>query len=121
MKLEDQIRDTMRFKHLSLKTEESYVGWYRRYVLWHGKKHPAEMGAAESCTSARNALADQQMADTKARPAEHVPRHLVEAKPLGESCIWSDRLLRSQTASSPRVVYCRSARSLAFTVCSCPP
>ena len=30
MKLEDQIRDTMRFKHLSFKTEESYVGWYRR-------------------------------------------------------------------------------------------
>jgi integron integrase len=47
MKLEDQIRDTMRFKHLSFKTEESYVGWYRRYVLWHGKKHPAEMGAVE--------------------------------------------------------------------------
>ncbi len=47
MKLEDQLRDTMRFKHLSLKTEESYVGWYRRYVLWHGKKHPAEMGAEE--------------------------------------------------------------------------
>lgn len=47
MKLEDQLRDTIRFKHLSLKTEESYVGWYRRYVLWHGKKHPAEMGAAE--------------------------------------------------------------------------
>lgn len=47
MKLEDQLRDTMRLKHLSLKTEESYVGWYRRYVLWHGKKHPAEMGAAE--------------------------------------------------------------------------
>lgn len=47
MKLEDQLRDTIRFKHLSLKTEESYVGWYRRYVLWHGKRHPEEMGAAE--------------------------------------------------------------------------
>lgn len=47
MKLEDQLRDTMRFKHLSLKTEESYVGWYRRFVLWHDKRHPSEMGAAE--------------------------------------------------------------------------
>ena len=45
MKLEDQIRDTMRFKHLSLRTEDSYVGWYRRYVLWHGKTHPEETGA----------------------------------------------------------------------------
>jgi site-specific recombinase XerD len=47
MKLEDQLRDTMRFKHLSFKTEESYVGWSRRYLLWHGKKHPSEMGAVE--------------------------------------------------------------------------
>ena len=47
MKLEDQIRHTIRFKHYSIKTEESYVGWYRRYVHWHGKKHPAEMGSAE--------------------------------------------------------------------------
>jgi len=33
--------------HYSMKTEESYIGWYRRFVLWHGKKHPREMGAAE--------------------------------------------------------------------------
>lgn len=47
MKLEDQLRSAIRFKHFSLRTEESYVGWYRRYVLWHEKKHPAEMGEAE--------------------------------------------------------------------------
>jgi len=47
MKLEDQLRATLRFKQYSLKTEESYTGWYRRYVLWHGKRHPSEMGAAD--------------------------------------------------------------------------
>jgi len=47
MKLEDQLRAVLRLKHYSLKTEESYTGWYKRYVLWHGKRHPAEMGAAE--------------------------------------------------------------------------
>lgn len=47
MKLEDQLKNAIRLKHFSLRTEESYVGWYRRYVLWHGKKHPGEMGEAE--------------------------------------------------------------------------
>ncbi len=47
MKLEEQLRRAIRVKHYSLKTEETYVGWYRRYVLWAGKRHPGEMGAAE--------------------------------------------------------------------------
>jgi site-specific recombinase XerD len=34
-------------KHYSLKTEESNVGWYRRWVLWHGKRHLAEIGASD--------------------------------------------------------------------------
>ena len=47
MKLEDQLRGAIRLKHFSLRTEETYVGWYRRYVLWHEKRHPKEMGARE--------------------------------------------------------------------------
>ena len=34
-------------KHYSIRTEEQYVGWIRRYVLFHGKRHPREMGARE--------------------------------------------------------------------------
>lgn len=47
MKVEDRIREKMRFKHYSLRTEESYVGWYRRFVRFHGLRHPEELGAAE--------------------------------------------------------------------------
>ena len=47
MKLEDQLRGAIRLKQFSYRTEETYVGWYKRYVLWHEKRHPAEMGAAE--------------------------------------------------------------------------
>jgi Phage integrase, N-terminal SAM-like domain len=47
MKLEDQLRGAIRLKHYSMKTEETYVGWYRRFVMWHGKRHPAEMGVPE--------------------------------------------------------------------------
>lgn len=46
-KLEHRLRRVLRRKQYSLKTEEAYVGWYRRYVLWHGKRHPETMGARE--------------------------------------------------------------------------
>lgn len=36
-----------RLKHYSYRTEESYVQWIRHYILFHGKRHPLEMGRAE--------------------------------------------------------------------------
>ena len=45
--LEGQLRGVLRKKQYSIKTEETYVGWYRQYVRWHGKRHPQEMGVAE--------------------------------------------------------------------------
>ncbi|ASC69930.1 Integrase/recombinase [Halomicronema hongdechloris C2206] len=46
-KLLDQVRDAIRLKHYSYKTEQTYVGWIRRYILFHNKQHPKEMGSAE--------------------------------------------------------------------------
>ena len=46
-KLLDRVRARLRVLHDSIRTEEAYVGWIRRYILFHGKRHPAEMGAAE--------------------------------------------------------------------------
>lgn len=46
-KLLDQVRGKLRAKHYSLRTETSYVDWIRRYILFHGKRHPREMGARE--------------------------------------------------------------------------
>jgi hypothetical protein len=41
------VRDKIRAKHYSYRTEQSYVGWIRRFILFNGKRHPNEMGAAE--------------------------------------------------------------------------
>lgn len=46
-KLLDRVRERIRFKHYSIRTEDSYVQWMRRFILFHGKRHPAEMGAVE--------------------------------------------------------------------------
>ena len=46
-KLLDQVRDAIRLKHYSIRTEEAYVNWIKRYILFHNKRHPREMGRSE--------------------------------------------------------------------------
>ena len=46
-KLLDIMRDKIRFKHYSIKTEQSYVGWAKRYIFFHNKRHPKDMGKLE--------------------------------------------------------------------------
>jgi len=46
-KLLDRVSDAIRLKHYSPRTEEAYVGWIRRYILFHNKRHPREMGTPE--------------------------------------------------------------------------
>ena len=58
-RLLDRVRAALRTRHCSLRTEKAYVGWIRRYIVFHGKRHPAEMGAAE-ITRFLSALAIQR-------------------------------------------------------------
>jgi integron integrase len=46
-RLLDQVRMQLRTKQYSYRTEKSYIGWIRRFILFHGKRHPREMGARE--------------------------------------------------------------------------
>ena len=47
MKLMDQVRNKIRYKQYSLRTEQAYAGWIKRYIFFHKKRHPSEMGAPE--------------------------------------------------------------------------
>jgi site-specific recombinase XerD len=46
-RLLDQVREAIRLKHFSLKTEKSYVHYVRDFILFHDKRHPKDMGADE--------------------------------------------------------------------------
>ena len=46
-KLLDQVRGKIRLGHYSIRTEQAYVDWIKRFILHFGKAHPAEFGAAE--------------------------------------------------------------------------
>jgi integron integrase len=47
IKLLDQVREAIRMRHYSYMTEKAYVGWIKRFIFFHNKRHPAEMGDAE--------------------------------------------------------------------------
>jgi hypothetical protein len=46
-RLLDQVRQAIRLNHYSYRTEQTYVAWIRRYILFHNKRHPKEMGIEE--------------------------------------------------------------------------
>ncbi len=46
-RLLDAVRDVIRLKHYSPRTEETYVHWIKRFIYFHGKRHPREMGPVE--------------------------------------------------------------------------
>jgi len=46
-RLLDQVREVIRVKHYSPRTEKAYVNWIKRFIFYHGTRHPAEMGAEE--------------------------------------------------------------------------
>jgi hypothetical protein len=47
MRLLDQVREVIRKKHYSIRTEQAYVQWIRRFILFHDKRHPKSMGEKE--------------------------------------------------------------------------
>jgi len=46
-RLLDQVREVIQLKHYSIRTEQTYVDWIKRYIFFHGKQHPREMGGPD--------------------------------------------------------------------------
>jgi len=46
-KLLDRVRECIRARHYSIRTENSYIDWARRFILFHDKRHSKEMGVSE--------------------------------------------------------------------------
>src|SRR6266567_8802248 len=61
-KLIDQVRNVMRFKHYSLRTERTYWDWIERFIRFHGMRHPREMGEAEVGTFLTHLARDGRVA-----------------------------------------------------------
>ncbi|MBI3360463.1 MAG: phage integrase N-terminal SAM-like domain-containing protein, partial [Chloroflexi bacterium] len=57
-KLLDQMRDVLQTQHYSIRTEDAYVDWAKRFILFHQKRHPTEMGWRKSKLTALSAAVD---------------------------------------------------------------
>ena len=47
LKFMEQCREVMRFRRLALRSEQAYLEWIKRFIFFHGKRHPKDMGVAE--------------------------------------------------------------------------
>src|SRR5256884_8539496 len=61
-KLLDRVRWHLRVKHYSIRTEEAYIDWVRRYILFHRKRHPDEMGETEISSFLSHLAVDKNVA-----------------------------------------------------------
>jgi integron integrase len=81
------LRDAIRFRHYSIRTEEAYVQWVKRFILFHRKRHPAELGEAEVCAFLTHLAVDGEVAAATQNQALNALVFLyrnVVGRPLGE-------------------------------------
>ncbi len=86
----DQVRETLRRKNYAHRTEESYTGWIRRFILFHGKRHPREMGAAEIETYLTYLAVEREVAPSTQNQALAALQFLYQyvlQKPLDEEIL----------------------------------
>ena len=64
MKLLDQVRNVIRKKHYSIRTEQAYVDWVRRYILFHKKHHTKDMDEKEIAQFISHLATDRRVASS---------------------------------------------------------
>lgn len=73
-RLLDRVRAALRIRHYSRRTEKAYVAWISRYILFHGKHHPVEMGAPELTRFPSSLAVDRKVEGLHPEPgAERTP------------------------------------------------
>src|SRR5256712_10060212 len=105
-RLLDRVRETVRARHYSRRTEKAYVHWIRRYIFFHGTRHPAEMGAAE-VTSFLTSLAvrDKVAASTQNQALSALL--FLYREVLGVELPWLDDVVRAKRPQRLPVVLTR--------------
>jgi site-specific recombinase XerD len=105
-RLLDRVRAALRTRHCSLRTEKAYVGWIRRYILFHGKRHPAEMGAAEITRFLSDLAVQRNVAASTQNQALSALLFLYR-EVLGQALPWLDEIVRAKSRERIPVVLTR--------------
>jgi len=102
-RLLDQVRDRIRFKHYSLRTEQAYVDWIRRFIRFHGNRHPVELGAGDVERFLTSLAVDGNVAASTQNQAQSALLFLYR-EVLATELPWLDGVVRAKASRRLPVV-----------------
>jgi len=102
-KLLDRVRAEIRLRHYSIRTEEAYVDWARRFILFHNKRHPKEMGAEEVRDFLSHLATERNVAASTQNQAKSALLFLYR-EVLHVELPWLDEVIAAKTARRLPVV-----------------
>ena len=102
-KLLDRVRAEIRVRHYSLRTEQTYVDWVRRFILFHNKRHPKEMGAGEVRDFLSHLAVDRNVSASTQNQAKSALLFLYR-EVLQIQLPWLDEVIAAKTAKRLPVV-----------------
>jgi len=97
-RLLERLRADLRTRHYSIRTEEAYVDWVRRFILFHHKRHPADMGALEVSAFLTHLAVDRQVSASTQNQAKSALLYLYKSV-LQVELPWLDEVVQ---AKAPR-------------------
>jgi site-specific recombinase XerD len=101
----DTVRQAIRVRHYSRRTEDAYLSWIRRFIVYHGKRHPRELGEAEVTAFLSNLAARGVSASTQNQALSAI-LFLCEVV-IGRRLAWMNELVRAQRPARLPVVLSR--------------
>jgi hypothetical protein len=87
----DHVRNVLRRKHYSIRTEQSYVDWIRRFILFDAKRHPAQMGKAEVTAFLTYLATQRNVAALRKINIVTIPGEPVSMRLSGDDYSWPRR------------------------------
>ncbi len=101
-KLLDRLRDHLRTRHYSIRTETAYVDWARRFILFHGKRHPQEMGDVEVEAFLTHLAVQRQVSASTQNQARAAILYLYK-QVLAVDLPWLDGVVQAPAGGAERV------------------
>ena len=119
-RLLDQVRLALRARHLSPRTERAYVGWIRRFILFHQKRHPSTMAEPE-VASFLSSLADQRRVSASTQNQALAALLFLYQHVIDRKLAWIEGVTRGKTPTRLPVVLTRSEVHAVLSQMSGPP
>ena len=94
-RLLQRLREAIRVRHYSIRTESSYVDWVRRFIVFSGKRHPAELGASEVAAFLTHLAVERGVAPATQNQAKSAILFLYRVV-LGAELAWLDEVVAAR-------------------------